>query len=40
MNESRGGAFKALKWNTWWSAFRGITRGKKGFAQQYLPVEF
>lgn len=38
MNESQVGDFKALKWNTWWSAFRGITQGK-GFAQQYLPVD-
>lgn len=39
MNESQGGGFKALKWNTWWSAFKkGITQGKS-FAQQYLPVD-
>lgn len=22
MNESQGGGLKALKWNTWWSAFK------------------
>lgn len=38
MNESQGGGFKALKWNTWWSAFRPITQGKD-LAQQYLPVD-